>query len=126
MPNLKPYLDAAIAADTKVKSILSDMDAHFTNGTDEGKKKALELRPALDEAKSEAEAANQLYVSMRDASLINDSAAPLFTAPSDTAATSQPTDEGNTPKVITLQAFQALTPEDRLAFAKSGGTLKEE
>ena len=44
--NLKPYYDSAIAADAEVQRILNDMDAAFNEGTDEGKTKALELRPA--------------------------------------------------------------------------------
>jgi hypothetical protein len=120
MPNLKPYYDAALAADTEVKSIMSQMDAHFNDGTEDGKTKALELRPALDEAKKNAEQANALYVSMRDASLTGDNAAALFTSPADPAAQS---DQEETPKVISLAEYKKLAPKDRLAFAKSGGQI---
>lgn len=120
---LKPYYDAALGADTEVKRILNEMDTLFNDGTEEGKKKALELRPALDEAKSKAEQANQLYASMRDASLVNDNAAALFTPPADPAAQN---DKGENPKVINRAGFTALDPAARMAFIKAGGTIVEE
>lgn len=122
MPNLKPYYDAALSADAEVKQILADMDAAFNDGTDEGKEKALSLRPALDEAKTKAEGANQLYVSMRDASLINDSAASLFTTPSDPAQDDQ---DDKSPKVIKRVDYDALHPTQRAAYLKSGGKVED-
>jgi hypothetical protein len=121
MQNLKPYLDAAVAADNEVKQILAEMDAAFTEGTEEGKKKALELRPALDEAKVKAEQANALYVSMRDASLVSDNVAALFTSPADPA---QEPDQAEA-KVMTRAAYRQLSPHDRLAFSKGGGKLTD-
>jgi hypothetical protein len=123
MPNLKPYYDAALAADAEVKRILSDMDTHFNDGTEDGKNKALELRPALDEAKIKAEQANTLYVSMRDASLVNDNTAALFSAPADPAATPDPKGEGA--KVMKLSEFQALDPKVRFAYIKAGGVIED-
>ena len=123
MPNLKPYYDAALAADAEVKRILNEMDAAFNEGTDEGKEKALALRPTLDEAKTKAEEANKLYASMRDASLVNDSMAALFTTPPDPAANDDQKDES--PKVMKLSDFQTLIPKDRLAFVKAGGKIED-
>jgi hypothetical protein len=123
MPNLKPMYDAALAADAEVKRILNEMDAAFNEGTEESKQKAIELRPALDEAKAKAEEANKLYASMRDASLVNDNAAPLFSAPPDPAINNDQEDKG--PKVMKRADFNALHPKARLAFSKSGGTLEE-
>jgi hypothetical protein len=65
MQNLKPYYDAALSADAEVKRILAEMDAAFNSATEEGKQKALEMRPALDAAKAKAEESNKLYISMR-------------------------------------------------------------
>jgi hypothetical protein len=121
MPNLKPYYDAALAADAEVKRILNEMDTLFNDGTEDGKTKALELRPALDEAKNKAEQANKLYVSMRDASLENDNAAALFTSPADPAAKS---DQEQHPKVIKRAEFDALDVAARMAFMKSGGKVE--
>jgi len=122
MQNLKPYYDAALAADTEVKRIAQEIDTHFSDGTEDGKKKALELRPALDEAKSKAEQANQLYISMRDASLVDDNAAALFTPPADPAAQS---DKGEDPKVISRTAFDALNPAARSKFINAGGKVQD-
>jgi hypothetical protein len=122
MPNLKPYYDAAIKADAEVKRILSEMDTLFNDGTDEGKKKALELRPALDEAKAKAKEANEMYASVRDASAESDNASSLFSAPADPAAQS---DQADTPKVMNRAAFNALSPKARLAFSQAGGKLTE-
>lgn len=122
MQNLKPYLDAAVAADAEVKRILAEMDTAFNDGTEEGKKKALDLRPALEEAKTKAEQSNALYVSMRDASLVQDNAAALFTSPADPA---QEDDQAAQAKVMKRADFKALSPEDRLAFSKAGGSLTD-
>ena len=121
MLNLKPYYDAALAADAEVQRILAEMDSHFNAGTEEGKKKALELRPALDEAKLQAKQANELYTSMRDASLVNDNVAALFTSPTDPAAQSDRGGEGA--KVMNRAAFQQLDPNARMSFMKAGGKL---
>ena len=120
MPNLKPYYDAALSADTEVRRVLNEMDTCFTDGTEDGRKKALDLRPALDDAKIKAEQANTLYVSMRDASLIGDNTAALFSAPSDPAQ-----DEPSTPNVVNLSGWNNMTPRERLAFAKAGGKLED-
>jgi hypothetical protein len=122
MPNLKPYYDAALSADTEVRRVLNEMDTYFTDGTEDGRKKALDLRAALDDAKIKAEQANTLYVSMRDASLINDNMAALFSSPSDPAA---PDPEGADTKVMNMSEFHNLTPRERLAFAKAGGQLTD-
>ncbi len=122
MPNLKPYYDAALAADEEVKRILNEMDAAFNDGTPEGKEKALSLRPALDEAQKKAQEANKLYASMRDASLVNDSMASLFTTPPDPASNDQKDDS---PKVINRAGLQALSPTARMSFMKAGGKVIE-
>lgn len=122
MPNLKPYYDAAFAADTEVKRILVEMDAAFTEGTDEGTKKALELRPALDEAKAKSDEANRLYVSMRDAAQTSDAAAALFVPPADPAS---PDPVGDTAKVMNRSAFDALHPMEQAAFIVGGGIIED-
>lgn len=122
MPNLKPYYDAALAADAEVKRILNDMDVAFNDGTETGKEKALSLRPALDAAKQNAEGANQLYVSMRDAALVNDQLGSLFTSPPDPAGDDQVADKA---KVINRAGFQALDPNARMAFIKAGGKVAD-
>lgn len=121
MTNLKPYYDAALAADAEKYRILAEMDANFNAGTEDGKKKALELRPALEEAKLKAEQSNSLYVSVRDASLVNDNIGALFSAPADPAA--QTDQHGAGSKVMNRAAFQQLDANARMSFMKSGGKL---
>lgn len=121
MPNLKPYYDAALAADAEVKRILAEMDAAFNDGTEDGKRKALELRPALDMAQKQAEDANELYISMRDASLVNDNTAALFSTPADPAKESDRVSPDR--ETMSLAEYNAMSPRDRLAFAKRGGRL---
>lgn len=116
--NLKPYYDAALAADAEVQRILTDMDAAFNEGTEEGKTKALELRPALEEAKNKAKEANQLYASMRDASNPTESVAANFVPDAKS-------EEDKSEKVKTRADFNALTPVERLAFINAGGTIVE-
>jgi len=74
--NLKPYYDAAQAANQLVTSKAEEIDALFNAGKTE---EALALRPALDEAKAKAKAANQLYLSMQDASAPGSDPAARFT-----------------------------------------------
>lgn len=68
--DIKTFYDAANKADAEVKRIRGEIKAAFdANDT----KKAMDLRPALDEAKIKADDANALYVSMRDAGETNES-----------------------------------------------------
>jgi hypothetical protein len=122
MSNLKPMYDAALAADAEVKRILNEMDTLFNDGTEEGKEKALELRPALDEAKYKAEQANSLYVSMRDASLTTDNSAALFTPPADPATHDQ---KDENPKVMNRAAFKQMHPVEQAKFITGGGTVED-
>ncbi len=62
--NLKKYLDAVNTASARVSDIARQIDAHFEAGETE---KALELRTQLDTAKLDYEKANQLYLSMLNA-----------------------------------------------------------
>ena len=61
---LKPYFDAVNTAEAEVTRLRNEIDSLFRAGD---KKKALDLRPALEEAKTKAKEANDLYLSMRDA-----------------------------------------------------------
>lgn len=59
--NLKPYFDAANAAEARVQKIAAQINDLFESGQND---EALELRPKLDTAKAEAHQAHQLYLSM--------------------------------------------------------------
>lgn len=119
MIDLKPYLDSATKADEKVQSIIGEMDAAFNDGTDEGKLKALELKPTLDEAKEKAKQANELYVSIRDASLTGDNAASNFVAAQGTPVNP----ESAAGKQMDRKAFTALNASARMKFIQDGGKV---
>lgn len=62
--NLKKYLDAVNAAEARVREVAAQIDELFEDSkTDE----ALALRPQLDEAKTKAKSAGELYLSMLNA-----------------------------------------------------------
>jgi len=115
MGKLKELYEAAKAADEKVRVIMQDMVTAFDDGTEEGKLKALEMRPALDEAKIEAENANLLYISARDADFEDpDAAARKFVPVSD---------DVKPKKQMTRAEFQSLTAADRMTFMLADGKL---
>lgn len=62
--NLKPFLDAANAAEARVAIVASQIDALFSDGKNS---EATALRSELEKAQSDARAANELYISMRNA-----------------------------------------------------------
>lgn len=117
MIDLKPYFDAAKAADEEVYRIMNEIHEHFNNGTEDGKQAALELRPTLDEAKAKADEANRLYISMRDAAANDSNAAREFVPVSD-----------NLPQVdnkreMKREEFLALDASARMEFIKGGGIV---
>ena len=115
---LKELYDAAKAADEKVQEVMQDMITAFEDGTEEGKLKALDLRPALDEAKAKAEEANRLYISARDADIEDpDSAARKFVPAGG---------ENSVRKQMTRAEFEALSAAERMTFMLADGKLIEE
>ena len=120
MLDLKPYYDAVVATEAALKAKAEEINASFSAGTDEAKTQALALRPALDEAQTKYNDAQTLYESMKKASTPSNIEA-VFVPVSNTS----PTPEPEQPKgVMKLSEFQALSPRERLAFAKSGGKLE--
>lgn len=115
---LKELYDAAKAADEKVQVIMQDMVTAFDDGTEEGKLKALEMRPVLDEAKLEAEKANLLYISARDADFEDPDAAARKFVP-------VPNSENSVRKQMTRAEFEALSAADRMTFMLADGKLIE-
>lgn len=119
--DLKPYLDAAQKADEKAQSVMADINAAFLLDTEDGRAKALELRPALDEAQKQAKEANQLYVSMRDASSASSEAAKLFIP----AGAASAANAASASKEMKREEFAALPADQQLAFVKSGGKVTD-
>lgn len=121
MLDLKPYHDAVIAADTEVKRIATEIDAHFQEGTDESNEQALALRPALDEAQTKYDNALALYESLKKA-VSPSNVAQNFVPVSNTS--SIPEDE-QSQGVMKRVEFQALNPAARVDFLKSGGKVED-
>jgi len=121
MLDLKPYFDAVNAAEAEVQRIASELDALFRQGTDESTAKALELRPALDEAQGKHAKAIELYESMQRANRPNDVAknfVPVSTTRSELA-------EGSQPTIIKRADYERMPLGDRANFIRSGGRLED-
>jgi ElaB/YqjD/DUF883 family membrane-anchored ribosome-binding protein len=121
MIDLKPYLDAVNAAADEVQRIASEIDALFTEGTDESKIQALELRPSLEEAQSEHLKQLALYETMQKANRPNDIAKNFVPV-----STTQPEQtDGTQPTVIKRPEYNAMDLVQRARFIKSGGTVED-
>ena len=122
MLDLKPYFDRINAAEEKVQRIAGEIDALFTEGTDESTQKALELRPALDEAQAEHGEAVKLYEAMQKANRPNDAAKNFVPV-----STTQPDDAsgGSQPSTIKRQDYDRLSLTERAKFIRSGGTVED-
>jgi hypothetical protein len=116
MSDLKKLYDAVIAAEAEVSRVLGEMKAALELDTEEGKQAALDLRPALDDAKVKADEANQLYISMRGADHEKSSIARKFVPVSSDLAEEKP-------RQMKRSEFEALDPSERMAFAKRGGKV---
>lgn len=121
MLDLKPYYDAVNAADAKVQEIASEIDAYFREGSDESKVKALELRPALDEAQNKYAEAVSFYEAMQMANRPNDLAKNFV--PVSNIPLEQP--EGHQPTVIKRQEYDRMGLLERARFIRSGGKLED-
>lgn len=117
MSDLKTFLDAANAASDKVKAIKNEIETAFALNTDEGTNQALALRPKLEEAVAKANAADALYRTMRDASMLNVNEAPKFTPKSN----DDPDKEKSKSKVMKRSEFDALDHPQRYQFMAAGG-----
>ena len=120
---LKELLDAAREADEKVRQMRGEMLSLLEDEADESKQTALAMRPALDAAVEAAVAANQLYVSMRDADL---SPSPFPEGKGGDAARKfvpVPGASGKDAKKLTRAEFEAMSAADRMTFMLSDGKI---
>lgn len=120
MTDLKLYQDRKRAADEEVIRLKSEIDTLSNSGSDEDLQKAIEMLPALEEANTKANEAGRLYSTMREAN-IHATAASLFVSNDPESEEDEAEDE----KVLTLAAFNALAPKERLAFSKAGGRIQD-
>lgn len=101
--NLKKYLDAVNAAEARVQQIAAQIDTHFDAGEND---QAVALRSQLDEAKSDAQKANALYLSMLNAAPSGNDPAQRFIPAGGRAEVV--TDEGDQPFATPGEFFQAV------------------
>jgi hypothetical protein len=121
MDNLKPFIDAVNAAADEVQRIASEIYTFYEEGSVESKVKALDLRPALDQAEAEHEKQLALYESMQKAHRPNEIAKnfiPISTAQPDQT-------EGSQPTVIKRSAYNEMSLVQRAQFIKSNGTVED-
>lgn len=118
MIDLKPFFDRAKADSDEVIRLQNELNMLFNNGTDEGIQAAIDLQPALDTATEKAAQSNKLYISMRNADNATSTAAPLFVAETNTQE-----EEHEETKPLTLAAFNALDPRDRMKYVRAGGLI---
>jgi hypothetical protein len=117
MTDLKPYFDRAKADSDEVTRLQNELNTQFNSGTDEGVQAAIDLQPTLEAAIVKATESNKLYLTMRNADQNTSSAASLFVS-------ANAEEEHEDEKKMTLAAFNALAPKQRLAFSKAGGSIE--
>jgi hypothetical protein len=118
MTDFKALYDRVVNAQAAVQTILNQIDAALQLGTDEGASEALALEPTLDESIAKRDQAQAFYDKVKAASQSNQVNV-NFVPVSETPAT----EDEKKPKVMSLAEYNAMSPRDRLAYAKSGGTL---
>lgn len=119
MFDLKPYFDSAQKANDEVQRIMGDMNAAFSKGTEEGKAEALALKPQLDAAQKAAKAANELYLSMRDAASTSEAASKFVPVP----AAENPSTPATAANTMNRADFVKMSTDERAKFMRDGGTL---
>ncbi len=117
MTDLKPYFDRAKADSDEVTRLQNELNTEFSSGTDEGIQAAIDLQPTLEAAIIKADQSNKLYLTMRNADNNTSNAASLFVS-----ANSE--EEHEDEKKMTLAAFNAMPPRERLKFSKAGGKIE--
>lgn len=119
--DLKSFYDRVQTAQAKKQSILNAMNTALQLGTPEGDETAAGMEAQLDAAIADEEKAVALYTKAVNASKgpnVNEMFVPASDQPAD------PDAEKDEPKEMSFDAYQALHPRDRIAFAKSGGKIK--
>jgi len=108
-----------MAADAAVKIQAAEIADLLSQGTEETTQQALALQEPLDKLQADYEAKKSLYDSLVRSNAPSD-VAKLFVPAS---STSPEADEAKK-DVMTLAEFNALTPRERLAYAKRGGKVE--
>jgi hypothetical protein len=114
--SLKMYYDDVIAANDRVSEVMDQMNELYKSGDKAG---AMELKPALEEAKLEARKVNELYVSLVDA-VQQTGKAKAFVPVSEGVVEAM--EDG---KVVTREVFDGMEPVGKAAFLAGGGKIRE-
>jgi|SaaInl4_150m_RNA_FD_contig_31_1242168_length_2915_multi_3_in_0_out_0_2 hypothetical protein len=114
--DLKPYYDAAIAAQEAVQKKAQAIDALFTDGDTEA---ALAKKPELDALQAKAQEAEDLYEAMKTAAQPSDTLANFVPV-----AENPPEDESV--KALRRDEFEALSPKARAEHLAAGGEVIDE
>lgn len=115
MNGFKSAYDRAQQKVGAVKEKAQEIEDLLATGQPEDEAAALDLVPALETAKAEADAAISLYQSLTDTERYSSEAAALLSPASEAAA--KAAGEG---KEMTRDQWEKLPIEDQRAFAKSG------
>lgn len=118
MIDLKGPYDMLNAADAALKSKAAEIADLLNKGTDEATNDALALQESLNSLQADYNGKKALYEKLVAANQPSDVAA-LFVP-----ATPAASEEDKPKDAMTLAEFDALTPSDRLAFAKRGGKIQ--
>lgn len=124
MIDLKPFYDSVIATDAEVKRIAGEIGALIQSESDEDKKSALAMRPALEEAQNKADDSLKLYEAMKKASAPNNSVMPNFIPATETDP--DPEADNEQPQgIVKRNEFEAMSPRERMAHIKNGGRVED-
>lgn len=121
MPKLKELFEAVKTAEEKANAIMRDMTAALELGTEEGKQAALDMRPALDEARQAADEANLAYIAARDAEPGED--------PNANARKFVPVQDGPRSQragTMLRSEFKKLSARDQMDFMLADGKLVDD
>lgn len=121
MTQFKNAYDLVNARSQKVKELALEIDAKLGQGSDEAIQEALDLRPALEEAEQKLNEAQELYQQLQNSAKKADDVAALFVPVSEEAAKA-----AGESKTMNRQAFDALSPVEKVEFMKNGGQVTEE
>ena len=122
MLNLKGPYDVVVAAETAWKQKAAEIAALLDQGTEEATEQALALQDSLKTLQTDYEDKKGLYDQLIQANQPGD-VSKLFVPASPSPTT--PDAEDKPKGVMTRTEYNALTPVERLAFAKGGGKLQE-
>ena len=121
MSDFKNMYDRVLLAQASVQELVNQIKEAMAKETDEGAEEALALEEKLDQAIAKRDQLQAFYDKVVNAHQSSEDLMKDFVPVSSTP--SEP--EGAQPKgTMTRAEYKALSPRDRLAFAKAGGKIE--